>query len=79
MTGWHEIRFTGPGREQFRLFCLLETVTTMNCCNAGWSGRRSPSSPACATLADDPLRADYNRIRQLRDEHKGNHPRGMAT
>jgi hypothetical protein len=24
MTGWHEIRLTGPGREQFRLFCRLE-------------------------------------------------------
>jgi hypothetical protein len=22
MRGWHEIRLTGPGREQFRLFCL---------------------------------------------------------
>jgi hypothetical protein len=24
MAGYHEIRVTGPGREQFRLFCLLE-------------------------------------------------------
>jgi hypothetical protein len=24
MSSWHEIRLTGPGREQFRLFCLLE-------------------------------------------------------
>jgi len=27
MGGWHEIRLTGPGREQFRLFCLLENGT----------------------------------------------------
>jgi hypothetical protein len=27
MSGWHEIRLTGPGREQFRLFCLLENAT----------------------------------------------------
>jgi hypothetical protein len=26
MTGYHEIRLTGPGREQFRLFCLLENA-----------------------------------------------------
>jgi hypothetical protein len=26
MAGWHEIRLTGPGREQFRLFCLLENA-----------------------------------------------------
>ena len=24
MGGWYEIRLTGPGREQLRLFCLLE-------------------------------------------------------
>jgi hypothetical protein len=24
MGGYYEIRVTGPGREQFRLFCLLE-------------------------------------------------------
>jgi len=27
MTGWHEVRLNGPGREQFRLFCLLEDGT----------------------------------------------------
>jgi len=27
MTGYHEIRLTGPGREQFRLFCLLENAS----------------------------------------------------
>lgn len=27
MRGWYEIRLTGPGREQFRLFCLLENGT----------------------------------------------------
>jgi hypothetical protein len=24
MGGWYEVRLIGPGREQFRLFCLLE-------------------------------------------------------
>lgn len=24
MTGYHEVRVTGPGRHQYRLFCLLE-------------------------------------------------------
>jgi hypothetical protein len=35
MTGYHEIRLTGPGREQFRLFCLLETQATRSCEGAG--------------------------------------------
>lgn len=28
MGGWYEIRLTGPGREQLRLFCLLENGTS---------------------------------------------------
>jgi hypothetical protein len=24
LTGWHEVRVTGPGRTQYRLFCLLD-------------------------------------------------------
>jgi hypothetical protein len=27
MGGWYEIRLTGPRREQFRVFCLLENGT----------------------------------------------------
>ena len=26
MAGWYEIRLTGPGREQFRLLCVLENA-----------------------------------------------------
>ncbi|HLM84879.1 MAG TPA: hypothetical protein VK272_01680 [Solirubrobacteraceae bacterium] len=26
MGGYYEIRVTGPGREQFRLFCMLENA-----------------------------------------------------
>jgi hypothetical protein len=58
MGGWYEIRLTGPGREQLRLFCLLENGTSDEL-----AGRGLPR-PAIAVitgmrkaLADSVLRA----------------------
>jgi hypothetical protein len=57
MGGWHEIRLTGPGREQFQLFCLLENGTP------GEIARARPARPghrgdhrAAQALADRLLR-----------------------
>lgn len=80
MAGWHEIRLTGPGREQFRLFCLLE--------NAGDEEllRRGLTKPAVAVITGmrKPWRTkfserDYRRVRRLGEEHKRSHPRRIAT
>jgi len=38
MAGYHEIRVTGPGREQFRLFCLLENGDETELARRGLSG-----------------------------------------
>jgi hypothetical protein len=80
MTGWHEIRLTGPGREQFRLFCLLENADDDELLQRGLA------KPTIAVITGmrKPWRTtfserDYNRIRQLGDEHKGNHPRRIAS
>jgi hypothetical protein len=42
MGGRYEIRLTEPGREQFRLFCLLENGTGKELARRGLPGRRSP-------------------------------------
>lgn len=80
MTGWHEIRLTGPGREQFRLFCLLENADDDELL------KRGLVKPTIAVIAGmrKPWRTtfserDYDRIRQLGDEHKSIHPRRIAT
>jgi hypothetical protein len=44
MGGWYEIRLTGPGREQLRLFCLLENGTSEEL------ARRGLSRPAIAAI-----------------------------
>lgn len=79
MGGWHEIRLTGPSREQFRLFCLLENAEDEELL------KRGLAKPAIAVIAGmrKPWRtkfseADYRRIRRLGDEHKAHHPRRIA-
>jgi hypothetical protein len=80
MGGWHEIRLTGPGREQFRLFCLLENGT------GGELTRRGLPRPAIAVITGmrKPWRTpfsecDYLRVRELGDEHRRNYPRRIAS
>lgn len=80
MGGWHEVRLTGPGREQFRLFCLLENGTgeelarrgLQRCAIAVITGMRKPWRTPFAER-------DYQRVRGLGDEHRRNFPRGIAT
>ena len=80
MSGWYEIRLTGPGREQFRLFCLLENGTGKEL------ARRGLPRPAIAVITGmrKPWRTvfgerDYQRVRKLGTEHQGNYPRRIAT
>jgi hypothetical protein len=79
MGGWHEIRLTGPSREQFRLFCLLENAADEEL------ARRGLTKPAIAVITGmrKPWRtkfseADYKGVRRLGDEHKASHPRRIA-
>lgn len=80
MTGWHEIRLTGPGREQFRLFCLLENGAREEL------ARRGLQRPAIAVITGmrKPWRTafserDYQRVRTLGQQHQQNYPRRIAT
>jgi hypothetical protein len=80
MGGWYEIRLTGPKREQFRLFCLLENGTSEEL------AKRGLRRPAIAVITGmrKPWRTtfserDYQRVRALGREHQHNHPRRIAT
>ncbi len=71
MSGWYEIRLTGPGRDQFRLFCLLENAAPAEL------ARRGLPRPAIAVITGlrKPWRTtftqrDYERVRDLGDEHR---------
>ena len=77
--GWYEIRLTGPGREQFRLFCRLENASAE-------LARRGLERPAIAVIIGmrKPWRTtfsdrDYQRVRGLGSEHERNYLRRIAT
>ena len=80
MGGWYEIRLTGPRREQFRLFCLLENGTSEEI------AKRGLPRPAIAVITGmrKPWRTtfsdrDYKRVRDFGTEHQRNYPRRVAA
>lgn len=76
MRGWFELRCTGPGREQFRLFCLLENGTDEELSALGLdaptivivAGLRKPHRTVFAA-------ADYARVRRDGDAYRRHVPR----
>lgn len=80
MGGYHEIRLTGPGREQFRLFCILENGSDEEL------ARRGYNKPAIAVITgmSKPWRTtfteiEYAAVRRRGDEHLAQIPRRIAT
>lgn len=80
MGGYYEIRVTGPSREQFRLFCLLENGDAATLASRGLSG------PAIAVIAGMRKKnrtvfneRDYAKIRRLGDDHTAQIPRRIAV
>jgi len=80
MGGYYEIRLTGPGREQFRLFCILENGTDAELTQRGLvkpaiaviTGLRKPSRTVFSAN-------DYDGVRKLGDEYLARLPRRIAT
>lgn len=62
MTGWFEIRCTGPGREQYRLFALLEAGPAVSAIVLV-AGLRKPHRSRFTA-------SDYARVRRLGDRHR---------
>jgi hypothetical protein len=79
MGGYYEIRVTGPGREQFRLFCVLENADERTLNARGLRG------PAIAVITGMRKKTgtvfsdrDYAKVRQLGNEHVTQTPRRIA-
>ena len=79
MGGYYEVRATGPQREQFRLFCVLENA------DRGELARRGLGAPVIAVITGlrKPWRTtfeerDYRAVRSLGEDHKSNYPRRIA-
>ena len=76
MRGWFELRCTGPRREQFRLFCLLENGTAEELAGLGLDG----PTIAVVTGLRKPHRTvfsstDYSRVQREGDAYRSQVPR----
>jgi hypothetical protein len=79
MGGYYEIRVTGPGREQFRLFCMLENANERTLTARGLPG------PAIAMITGMRKRTrtlfsdrDYAKVRHLGSDHTAQTPRRIG-
>jgi hypothetical protein len=77
MAGYYEVRAIGPGREHFRLFCILDKANDerkglARDAIAVITGGRKPN----AKLFDE---LEYATVRRLGDDYKSKLPRRIAS
>ncbi len=80
MRGYYEVRASGPKREQFRLFCILENADAATLAQRGLPGPAvavitGMRKPWMTTFTD----ADYRRVRGLGDAYLASYPRRIIT
>ena len=76
MRGWFELRCTGPRREQFRLFCLLENGTSLELADLGLDGPTIVLITGLRTPHRTVFSAsDYARVRREGDAYRNHVPR----
>ncbi len=79
MGGYYEVRTTGPNRELFRLFCILENADEAALAQRGLPG------PAIAVITGMRKRwmttfteADYKRVRVMGETYRSLYPRRIV-
>ena len=80
MRGFYEIRLTGPGRRQYRLFCLLDNADSDGLRRRGFD---RPQIAVITGMVKDSGREcsdrDYVKVRRLGEQYEKQLPRSIAT
>lgn len=80
MGGFHEIRLTGPGRRQYRLFCVLDKADPNELRKRGLAG---PHIAVITGMVKDSGKKfsdrDYEKVRVLGDQYTKGFPRSIAS
>lgn len=80
MGGYYEIRLTGPGRRQFRLFCILDNASQKELREFGFV---QPQIAAITGMVKNVGKKfsdrDYARVRKLGSEYLAQIPRRIAV
>jgi hypothetical protein len=79
MGGYYEIRLTGPGRRQYRLFCILDNGSRKELREYGFD---QPQIAAITGMAKEVGKRfsdlDYAKVRKLGSEYLRQLPRRIA-
>jgi len=80
MSGYYEIRLTGPGRRHYRLFCILDNGTAAELAERGFDGPKivviNGMVKPNAEVFDN---REYKRhVRDLGDDYRSRMPRPIA-
>src|ERR1051325_8299939 len=79
MGGYYEIRLTGPGRRQYRLFCILDNGSLAELRERGFD---APQIAVITGMVKDSGKKfadrDYAKVRKLGDEYLAELPRRIA-
>jgi hypothetical protein len=79
MGGYYEIRLTGPGRRQYRLFCILDNGSPRELSKRGFD---RPQIAALMGMVKESgtkfAGRDYSRVRKLANEYMRQLPRRIA-
>jgi hypothetical protein len=80
MGGFYEIRLTGPGRRQYRLFCLLDNADTKELRKRGFE---APQIAVITGMVKDSGKkfsdGDYAKVRKLERQYSKEFPRSIAS
>jgi hypothetical protein len=80
MGGYYEIRLTGPGRHQYRLFCVLDNGSPMELRKRGFA---QPQIAAITGMVKESgtkfTNRDYAKVRRLGNEYLMQLPRRIAV
>lgn len=80
MGGFYEVRLTGPGRRQYRLFCILDNGSSQELREYGFE---RPQIAALMGMVKDSGKKfsgrDYARVRRVGSEYLAEVPRRIAV
>lgn len=80
MGGYNEIRLTGPGRRQYRLFCILDNGSRSQLRKRGFERPQIAAITGMIKNSGERFsRRDYARVRKLGIEYLTTIPRRIAT
>jgi hypothetical protein len=80
MGGYFEIRLTGPGRRQYRLFCVLDSGSDAELAERGFDGPKIAVLTGLVKPSGSKFsNADYRRVRRLGETYRSSLPRPVAT